>query len=369
MTSLHKSAKHYGLSIILGGAEGTLWDLASVYRNLSYSLNHFPVNSSLSVSVKYPRPIFLQEQLKQKPKNIQLCIDPASIWLMMEAMNEVSRPEEESSWKDYASAYKIAWKTGTSFGYRDGWAIGCTPQYIVAVWVGNADGEGRPELTGISTAAPIMFDIFKLLKSPSWFVQPFSFMKEATVCTKSGYKASEYCEETYISSIQRSGVNSLLCPYHKIVFLDASEKYRVNGECESVSNMKAKKWFVLPPAMEHYYKRKNSAYKVLPLYRPDCKAALTMRSIEIIYPQKGSRIFIPIQLDGRAGKAVFEVAHRNPESQVFWYFDNYYIGSTRDYHQMALNPEAGTHRLTVTDETGESREVTFDVISDREGKE
>jgi len=194
-------------------------------------------------------------------------------------------------------------------------------------------------------------------------------MKEATVCTKSGYKASEYCEETYISSIQRSGVNSLLCPYHKIVFLDASEKYRVNGECESVSNMKAKKWFVLPPAMEHYYKRKNSAYKVLPLYRPDCKAALTMRSIEIIYPQKGSRIFIPIQLDGRAGKAVFEVAHRNPESQVFWYFDNYYIGSTRDYHQMALNPEAGTHRLTVTDETGESREVTFDVISDREGKE
>ncbi len=369
ITSLHHSAKHYGLSIILGGAEGTLWDLASVYRNLSYSLNHFPVNSSIKVLVNNTRPVYLQQQLKQKMQKGEVCIDPASVWLMMEAMNEVSRPEEEASWKDYASAYKIAWKTGTSFGYRDGWAIGCTPQHIVAVWVGNADGEGRPELTGISTAAPIMFDIFKLLKSPSWFVRPFSFMEEAVVCAKSGYKASEYCEEGYTASIQKSGLNSSLCPYHKIVFLDETEKYRVNGECESVAKMKAKKWFVLPPAMEHYYKRKNSAYKVLPPYRPDCRAALTLRSMEIIYPQKGSRIFVPIQLDGNPGKTVFEVAHRSPESHVFWYLDNYYIGSTRDYHQMALNPEAGEHRLTVTDETGESRDVTFNVISDREGRE
>lgn len=365
ITTLHKPAKHYGLSIILGGAEGTLWDLASVYRNMAWSLNHFPINSKVIVPLKNTRPLFLKDQLKQETKKGKMCIDPASIWLMMEAMNEVSRPEEESSWKDYASAYKIAWKTGTSFGYRDGWAIGATPQYVVAVWVGNADGEGRPELTGISTAAPIMFDIFKQLKSPYWFVKPFSFMEESVVCSKSGYKASEYCEETDTIDIQRPGINSPLCPYHKIVFLDNSERYRVNGECESVSNMKPAKWFVLPPAMEHYYKKKNSSYKVLPPYRSDCKATTTLRSLEIIYPQRESRIYVPVQLDGKPGKTVFEVAHRSPESEVFWYLDNFYAGSTKDYHQMAFNPEEGKHKLTVMDETGESREITFEVISEK----
>ncbi|MCK7531856.1 MAG: hypothetical protein MZV63_12950 [Marinilabiliales bacterium] len=59
----------------------------------------------------------------------------------------------------------IAWKTGTSFGYRDAWAVGTTPEYVVAVWAGNADGEGRPGLSGISSAAPLLFDIFRLLQT------------------------------------------------------------------------------------------------------------------------------------------------------------------------------------------------------------
>ena len=65
--------------------------------------------------------------------------------------------------KNYESRRRIAWKTGTSFGYRDGWAIGTTPEYAVGVWVGNADGEGRPGLTGIATAAPVMFELLFII--------------------------------------------------------------------------------------------------------------------------------------------------------------------------------------------------------------
>ncbi|MBX9851489.1 MAG: penicillin-binding protein 1C [Cytophagaceae bacterium] len=364
MTTLNRPANHYGLSLILGGAEGTLWDLASIYRNLAWSLNHYHVNFNRQVPLKFSRPIYLADQLKQQPTNTSVPLDPGSIWLMLEAMNEVSRPEEEAGWKDYASAYKIAWKTGTSFGYRDGWAIGCTPQHVVAVWVGNADGEGRPELTGISTAAPIMFDIFKLLKSPNWFMQPFNDMTEVAVCRKSGYKTTELCEETDTMWVQKTGVNSPMCPYHKLVYLDPTENYRVTSECESVNHMKSKKWFVLPPAMEYYFKMKNSSYKTLPPFKSNCLSSIQLKSIEIIYPQRDSRIYVPIGLDGQAGKTVFEVAHRNPETLLFWYLDNFYLGSTKDYHQIAVNPEAGIHKLTVTDELGESREVTFEVISE-----
>ena len=96
----------------------------------------------------------------------------SSIWYTYQAMMEVNRPEEEAGWQHFDSSKKIAWKTGTSFGYRDGWAIGTSSEYVVGVWIGNADGEGRPGLTGIAAAAPLLFDIFGLLPSSDWFLPP-----------------------------------------------------------------------------------------------------------------------------------------------------------------------------------------------------
>ena len=90
-------------------------------------------------------------------------IGPGAAWLTLNALLEVNRPDAEAHWKNFASAQRIAWKTGTSFGQRDGWAIGSTARYTVAVWVGNATGEGRADLTGAGGAAPIMFSIFNRL--------------------------------------------------------------------------------------------------------------------------------------------------------------------------------------------------------------
>lgn len=91
-------------------------------------------------------------------------------------MKEVMRPGEEGLWQQFSSSQTIAWKTGTSFGFRDGWAVGVTPKYVVAVWCGNADGEGRPDLIGIKTAAPVMFDIFRLLPHGGWFKNRFTIL-------------------------------------------------------------------------------------------------------------------------------------------------------------------------------------------------
>ena len=95
-----------------------------------------------------------------------------SAFITAEMITETKRPLEQGAWKIFSSARKVAWKTGTSFGHRDAWAIGTTPEYVVGVWVGNADGEGRPGLTGVKKAAPVMFDIFRLLPETSWFKTP-----------------------------------------------------------------------------------------------------------------------------------------------------------------------------------------------------
>lgn len=156
---------HYGLSLILGGAESNLWDLCRTYAGLSSTVDYFNRNNG-----KYRTKEFAELNIHQDYKvdfgdqsDQKTILGAGSIWLTYNAMEQVNRPEGDEAWKFYDSALKIAWKTGTSFGNRDAWAIGTNSKYVVGVWVGNATGEGRPTLTGVTSAAPILFDVFNLL--------------------------------------------------------------------------------------------------------------------------------------------------------------------------------------------------------------
>src|SRR5690606_26980748 len=115
---------------------------------------------------------------------------------------------------------KVAWKTGTSFGNRDAWAIGITPGYVVGVWVGNASGRGGPSITGIGAAAPLMFDIFSLLPRSGWFPRPYDDMLNLAICRQSGHRAGAFCSPVDTLWIPKAGTKTTLCPYHRQVFLD-----------------------------------------------------------------------------------------------------------------------------------------------------
>ena len=112
-----------------------------------------------------------------------LLLSASAIFETFEALLELKRPTEEGSWRLFENSKKIAWKTGTSHGYRDAWALGVTPHYTVAVWVGNATGEGRPGLVGVQVAAPILFSVFNLLPNEGWFSAPKREMyQQANLC-------------------------------------------------------------------------------------------------------------------------------------------------------------------------------------------
>ena len=364
ITTLHKSPGHYGLAIILGGAEASLWDLAGCYASMARTLNHYQTFNSRYSKYDYhpPNYIFKDAFTTKVGTDKSSVLSASSLWFTFEAMNEVSRPDEDADWQQYSSG-KIAWKTGTSFGSRDAWAIGCNPKYVVAVWTGNSDGEGRPGMTGLTYAAPIMFEVFKALKPAGWFFPPYDDMIQMPVCRESGYKASNICENADTVWVQKSGFKSPNCPYHQMVMLDPTGKWRVSSDCQSVSTMTFRKWFVLPPVMEYFYKMKNPFYQVLPPYRDDCTSHdNNALSIEMIYPKDNSRIYIPIDLNGVREKVVFKAAHHIAGVKIYWYLDAAYIGSTSDFHQMGLSPPAGQHRLTLVDQKGESIEVNFEII-------
>ncbi len=362
MTTLTNPPDHYGLSVILGGAEGKLWDITGMYASMARTLNNYTnYGGKYNKNDFHPPYYTLQNEKKLDLENTSI-IDAASIYFTFEAMVEVARPDEEAGWKQYTSSTKVAWKTGTSFGYRDGWAIGVTPKYVVGVWVGNADGEGRPGLIGIETAAPILFDIFNVLKPSKWFIPPYDEMEKIKLCTQSGSRASDICEPIDTVWIQKNGLRTEPCKYHRLIHLDASETYRVNSNCEDVNEMKHISWFVLPPAMEWYFKSKNSTYKELPPLRSDCETA-GLSGMEIIYPKQFSKIYVPVEIDGKMGKTVFQVAHRKANTIIYWHLDGVFIGSTQSNHQMGLTPDEGVHTLTLVDEEGESLIQQFEIVS------
>jgi penicillin-binding protein 1C len=119
----------------------------------------------------------------------------------------------------------------------------------------------------------------------------------------------------------------------------------------------------LPPVQEYYFKTADRSYKPLPSFRSDCSGSTAVASMDLIYPKPNARIFIPRDLDGSSGSTVFELAHRNTSVKVFWHLDGKFIGETKRIHQIALNPGEGKHILTLVDESGETLERHFEVIS------
>ncbi len=368
MRTLQNNPDHYGLSLILGGAETKLWELSGMYASMGrVLLNYFERPGSRKYSdADYKVPVWVnsQDNIKMNGNRLTGLLSASSIYQTFEALTEVNRPDQESGWKNFSSSQRIAWKTGTSYGYRDAWAVGINPAYVVAVWAGNANGEGRPGLTGAEAAAPLLFDIFSVLPNAStWFSPPYAEMKEAKICTHSGQLAGPYCSSIQDQWLSEQGLGSKVCSYHRMIHLSKDERYQLNAACENTDEIKSTAWFLLPPVQEYYYKSRNVNYKSAPPFREDCVAHLGVPLMDIVYPRNASRVFIPRQLDGSLGGVIFQVAHSNKQHKVFWHLDGEYLGSTQRVHQMSLSANEGKHFLVLVDESGETISHEFEVAS------
>ena len=362
-TTFNKPADYYGLSLILGGGETSLWDLTGVYASLSRVLNRY-LNMKKYYKEDYHSPVLIRktDTKTMKTEETDPPLSASSIWLTYEALQKVNRPESESGWQYFSSSPDLAWKTGTSFGFRDGWAVGTTPRYVVGVWVGNATGEGRPGLTGITAAAPLMFDLVNMMGSGAWFKTPYEDLTMIRVCSRSGFRAGTDCQETDEIQACVNGLRSEICPYHQIVHLNISKTLQVTSDCVSPDQITNEPWFVLPPAMEYFYRKKHPEYKTLPPVGQGCSLSKNIPVMEFIYPTAGIKIFIPRDQTGELTRVITEVVHRNPLKKIFWHLDETYIGTTQFIHQLEMLTGSGNHILTAVDEDGNMIRCQFSVI-------
>ncbi len=337
-TTFDRPADEYGLPLILGGGETTLFEATNAYSSL------------------------MKKACLQKEK---APFSPGAAWLTLEILQNGIRPDDEAMWLNYANSKKIAWKTGTSSGNRDAWAIGTTKEFTVGVWIGNAEGKGSKDLTSVSTSAPVMFDIFSVLPQTSWPYAPESELRKIPTCAESGYLAGPDCQKTKNALKPADAPYGTACPYCRTVTLAPDLKFQAAVEdmtgIYGNSMPVQKKFFVLPPMMEYYYTKHSIGYKKLPPFVP-WHNSYTDDSFEIMFPQQNANIAVPVEIDGTTGAFLMEATARNSDEELFWDLDGEYIGRTKRIHKMAATPRYGPHTLTVMDSNGSRKTRTFTIV-------
>jgi penicillin-binding protein 1C len=350
LSTLHYSPEHYGLSLILGGAEVIAWDLGLVYSAWAQKL----LNDSA------PRQISYYSDDKQSLKSP---FSRAAIWQSFKVMQSLNRPGSERGWQ-YFQRGPIAWKTGTSFGFRDAWAVGVNPDYTCVVWVGNANGEGSPGLIGAEAAGPILFDFLNSIsKTNSWFEAPLDELQEVIICPSSGYLASTFCSERDTIIMANQAKAQKPCTFHREYFVDSTEKYRYTYNCSEGKSLVKRSYFQLPVIEAFYYAKQHPDYKVIPPLAKSCTDQFISEStIDVLFPMENESIFIPKKLGGESSELIVEALTQMPNTQLFWHLNGTFLGETTELHKWSLRLKAGDYTLWLEDNLGHNFKRRFKVV-------
>jgi penicillin-binding protein 1C len=352
LEGLFRPPQDYGLTLILGGAEASLLELAGLYRGLG----RLGLFCSLS----------LVEGEPERP-GLRL-ISPGASYLVLQILTRLGRPGAEYYWENYQSGRPLSWKTGTSYGQKDAWSIGVNPRWIVAVWVGNFTGEGNANLRSSALAAPLLFDVFNILPDrgrEEWFRPPAGGLQPVRLCRETGYRAGPDCPDTYVASAPAGAKPLPQCPYHKKIFVTLDGCYRVNALCWEPGKYREEIRLFYPPAVAQYLRERGQLVEQIPPFQPGFSGTDGLPSLRIVYPEEGAKIWIPRDLDGEEQKLTLRAAHLEPDSVLYWYADNIYLGVTRERHAWSARFSRGRHELQIIDTRGNRASRSFFVASEQ----
>lgn len=345
--NLFRNADGYGLPLILGGAEMTLLELTGIYA----SLGRYGVFST---------PIILKSDEQSESKKL---ISDGSCYETLQVMRNLNRPGHEHYWQLFRESFPISWKTGTSFGGKDGWSIGVTPQFTIGVWTGNFTGEGNPNIGGARTSAPLMFQLFNNLskeKSITNFSKDNIPYKLVHLCKDTGYKATSNCTDT-LNVMLPHGNKLYFCTYHKKIFVDIDDSHTVCSLCWESGNYKEKKVLVYPPSIAAYLRKRGEPTDKIPLHNPKCPTVTSEDVLKIVYPENGAYITLPLNSKGERQNLLIDAAHVRSDAKLYWYIDESYYKETEKNHQLSIKLSEGNHKIFVVDDEGKSVSISFDI--------
>lgn len=341
MRSLFREPSDYGLSITVGGAESSLFELSEMFQTLA----HFGQQSQLK--------LLASDEVSEQ----ESLLSPASCYQILDILCGVSKP------LNYQNRFpNFSWKTGTSNGFRDAWAVGLDQEWTIAVWAGNFTGEGNPHLVGRDIAGNILFRVLSNLPkhdSPP-FVKPWSDFKQIEVCAISGFSPTKACSDTIWVDVSKSAFVLPKCAYHRQIIVDEAERRQLCSNCWSGFSHHPLKVLDYPPDIDFYLEQAGVEIPVVPPHNPECSLVEKQANLVIKYPIANSRIYLPITSKGRVNSFQAE-AFCEAHTSVFWFLNSEFLGETKENHTLDIYTTAGSKELLLVTSQGISKRVKFEV--------
>ena len=313
----------YGLSLILGTREMRPVDIAKLYMGLA---NYGKVSN-----LKYTL-------TEDKPKEYQQFSKGAS-YLTLETLSKVVRPGNE---KLYSEQRPISWKTGTSYGMKDAWSVGVSPDYTVLVWLGNFNQKSIFSLSGVETAGNLLFKVFNIVDINSrTFEKPTDDLKEIEIDEKTGYRKF-YDVESKKVLYPKEAKLLRISQYCKKIFVDEDDM-EIDSRSPNFDKRKEKIVIEYPIEVSNYF---------------FLNGVRENKNVKIAYPVQNLNIFVPKDFDGYK-KVSMKLYNPNNE-YVYWYLDEDYVGYSNEKEKF-FELDIGKHKLTIVTESGAREEVKFNI--------
>lgn len=345
-----KPAEFYGLAMALGGTEVSMQNLVAMYAML--------YNNGKFEDIHF---------LKSKKSTKKQLISAEAAFLTLKMLSENKPTDEDSnrfSTRNYR--YPVAWKTGTSYGFKDAWSIGVVGHFVVCVWIGNFDGTPNHSFIGRDIAAPLFFRLVRQLAkqyniSPQ--LQPSIPLNLALVevCKDTGDIAADKCEDktdTYfipgVTDINISNVS-------RQIPIDTATGLRACKHTPPKTVIKRYNFW--PSDVLQAYARAGVAIRRPPPFKEDCLYTETEymgNAPQIIAPANNSRFLVRSKQLNQEKIALKATADADADF-IYWFINNKLIGKVKVNEVMEINPTLGISEIKAVDNIGRSSTVKINV--------
>ncbi|MEM9293336.1 MAG: penicillin-binding protein 1C [Acidobacteriota bacterium] len=366
LETLDRPAGHYGLPLVLGAGEVTLSDLTNFYATLGDEGVHRPLrwleNAPTASTTTDPAS---GEALPQRssepvlPHNGQRLLSAAAARETVRILLDPRRPDLPDGWALTRDVPEVAWKTGTSFGHRDAWAVGLSRRYAIGVWVGHFDGRVREGTSGSEHAGPLLFDLFRALDPGGAGPLPNSRrpIPRAEVCAHSHQRPGPYCPKILDVTVLPGVTELEPCPLHRRLLVDAATGQRLASHC--LADRKTY-WHLAtldPPELIAWRRAQGLPVTPLPPFAPGCADPNRSAPLQILSPDPSTPYRLRPSIP-REHQKIPLIAQTDPTTtQLWWYLNGLLLTSAKPGERLFLEPEVGEHQLVVTDDLGRSVEV------------
>ena len=384
LETLDRPAAEYGLPLILGAGEVTLLDLTNLYATLAAGGVHHPVrllaapDSPPGEAGELGGARFLDAAaryglLAPGEDEADRLVSPEAAWTVTEMLGRVQRPDLPRAWDLTRGAPEVAWKTGTSYGHRDAWAVGFSRHFAVGVWVGSFDGSPTQGISGSEHAAPLLFEVFRAIEPGGVApVKPVGLhLGTIELCTLSHQLPGPFCPEVRRYPYLPGHSRLETCAIHRRVPIDRETGGLVTADC-GPRPFSWRRVLVYPAELVAWQRATNrldggldpqsgEEASGLPAVSPRCPGGQAGEPPRIVSPDAAT----PYRLRRDAPLAyqrIALVARTGLDARrLYWYQDGLLVGTAAVGEPLFLTPARGHHRLAVTDDQGRTDGMTYEV--------